>query len=68
VLAGILLGLPVALAAARLTQSLLFGLSVTDPQTLAAATATMIAIGTSAGLVPGWRAVRVQPSVVLRHE
>ena len=68
VLAGIMLGLPVALAAARLTQSLLFGLSVTDPSTLAAATATMIAIGTSAGLAPSWRAVRVQPSVVLRNE
>ena len=39
VLAGIVLGLPVALASARLTQSLLFGLSVTDPLTMAAATA-----------------------------
>jgi len=68
VLAGIVVGLPVALASARLAQSLLFGLSVTDPLTMAAATATMIGIGTSAGLAPGWRAVRVQPAVVLRHE
>ncbi len=68
VLAGIVLGLPVALASTRLTQSLLFGLSVTDPLTMAAATATMIGIGASAGLVPGWRAVRVHPAVVLRHE
>jgi predicted permease len=68
VFAGVVLGLPVALTASSLTRSLLFGLTPTDRPTLMVATAAMIAIGASAGLLPAWRATRVEPAVVLRHE
>jgi putative ABC transport system permease protein len=68
VIAGVVLGLPVALGASGLTRSLLFGLTATDRSTLAVATVAMIVIGASAGLVPAWRATRIQPAVVLRHD
>ena len=68
VFAGVVLGLPVAVAASGLTRSLLFGLTATDRPTLIVATAAMIVIGASAGFVPAWRATRVEPAVVLRHD
>jgi predicted permease len=68
VFAGVVVGLPVALALSSLTRSLLFGLTATDPPTLAVAAVAMIVIGASAGFVPAWRATRVEPAMVLRHE
>ena len=68
VFAGVVLGLPLALAAAGLTRSLLFGLTATDPSTLAVATIAMIVVGASAGFMPAWRAARIEPAMVLRHD
>jgi len=68
VFTGAVIGLPVALAVSRLARSLLFGLTTTDPSTLAVATAAMIVIGASAGFVPAWRATRIDPALVLRHD
>jgi ABC-type antimicrobial peptide transport system permease subunit len=68
VLAGVVLGLPVALGASALTRSLLFGLSATDSPTLAVAAVAMFVIRAPAGLVPAWRATQVEPAVVLRHD
>ena len=68
VLVGVAMGLPSALAATRLTEGLLFGLTPTDPVTIALATLLMIAIATLAGYLPARRAARVDPMVALRHE
>ena len=68
VLIGIALGLPAALAATRLTKGLLFGLTATDPFTIALATLVMIAVASLAGWIPARRAARVDPMVALRCE
>ncbi|HEU0004594.1 MAG TPA: ABC transporter permease, partial [Terriglobia bacterium] len=68
VLIGIALGLPAALAATRLTEGLLFGLTATDPFTIALATLVMIAVASLAGWMPASRAARVDPMVALRCE
>ena len=67
-LAGTALGLPAALAATRAVESRLYGLSASDPATIAAATAILLAVAVLAGAVPGARATRVNPVQALRYE
>jgi predicted permease len=67
-LIGVVIGLPAALAATRLTEGLLFRLSPTDPWTIAGATVVMIVAATLAGYLPARRAARVDPMVALRNE
>jgi putative ABC transport system permease protein len=66
--AGLALGVPAALAASRLVEQMLFGVSAHDPATLAAVAAAIVAAATLAGYVPARRATRVDPLVALRHE
>jgi len=66
-LAGVAIGVPAALAAARLVASRLVGLSAHDPATLAAATAVLLAVAVFAGAIPGSRATRVDPTQALRY-
>ncbi len=65
---GVAVGLPVALAATRLTEGLLFGLTPNDPLTLALAVVVMVVIAALAGYVPARRAAHVDPLRALRHE
>jgi predicted permease len=65
---GVVMGLPVALAATRLTEGLLFGLTPNDPLTLALAVLVMVAIAALAGYLPARRAARTDPLVALRTE
>jgi len=67
-LAGIVLGVPLVLGATRAVSSHLFGLSPTDPATLTAAVAALLTVALCAGLLPGWRATRVDPLQALRGE
>jgi ABC-type antimicrobial peptide transport system permease subunit len=65
---GVLVGVPVALGAGRLLESLLFRTRPADPSVLAAAAALLGAAALLAGLVPAVRAARVPPLVALRDE
>jgi ABC-type antimicrobial peptide transport system permease subunit len=65
---GALIGLAVAVAFTRVLRSLLFEVSPTDPPTLVAVTALLLATAAVASLVPARRAVRVAPMEALRHE
>ena len=65
---GLLIGLGAALAATRVMASLLFGVSVTDPLTLAGVTAFAAAVALLASYLPARRATRVDPAVTLRAE
>jgi predicted permease len=68
VLAGVALGIPLALAAARLLENLLYGLSPSDPMTLVLASSLMLAVAAIAAYLPARRAARVDPMVALRAE
>jgi predicted permease len=65
-LAGIALGAPCALAAARFIAHTLFGLSPLDPLTLAAASSALFVAGAIAGYLPARRALHSDPMAALR--
>ncbi len=68
VLIGIAIGIPLALAGARLIQGMLFGVGVVDPAVIVMASILLIAVATLAGYLPARRAAQVDPIVALRHE
>ena len=65
-LIGIALGIGGALASARVLDSMLFGISASDPLTLAAVCVTLASIALLASLVPAHRASKLDPLRVLR--
>jgi ABC-type antimicrobial peptide transport system permease subunit len=65
-LLGVAIGLAGAVAATRVLRSLLYDVSPTDPWTLAAVAALLVALAALASWVPAARAARVQPSEALR--
>jgi putative ABC transport system permease protein len=65
---GIGIGLAVAFTAARLVESLLFGVHARDPVTFVAAPLVLLAVAVVASLVPALRASAVDPVVALRQE
>jgi ABC-type antimicrobial peptide transport system permease subunit len=63
---GIVLGVPATLAASRLIQSMLFGLTPNDPAAILTAGALLAATGLLAAWVPARRASKVDPMISLR--
>jgi predicted permease len=68
VMVGAAVGLVLALALGRLVASLLYGVSARDPITMAVSVLVLLGAGAVAGLLPAWRASRVDPVVALRAE
>ncbi len=68
VLAGIAIGVPVALGAARLISNQLFGLNPADPFSLIVAASVLIGVACLAGFLPARKASKVNPLIALRYE
>jgi predicted permease len=65
---GVAIGAVAALAGGRALASRLYGVSASDPATLAAVAATLVAVAVVASWLPARRATRVDPVVALRVE
>jgi predicted permease len=66
--AGLLIGTPLAIAAARLLRSQLHGVGVADPLSFGSAVVVLTATAAVAALLPALRASRVAPIVALARE
>jgi putative ABC transport system permease protein len=67
-LPGVLIGIPLALAVARLVRSQLYGLTPDDPATIIGAVFAFTMTGLLATFVPALRASQINPIEALRHE
>lgn len=65
---GLGIGLAISLAGSRIIARFLFGVSATDPITLAAACLIILLVAVTASLVPALRAAEVDPAIALRAE
>ena len=65
---GLAIGLPAAVAAARVFEDLLFEVRSTDLLTYAVACAVLASTAVAACLIPAIRAMRIDPVDALRHE
>jgi putative ABC transport system permease protein len=67
-LVGMAIGLVASVALSRWVEGLLFGVTATDPLTLAWVVAMLLTVALIACYVPAWRATRVNPTTALRAE
>ena len=65
---GIAIGLPLALAAARLIQSTLYGVPFFSPAIFSSAILVLTCVGLLAAVLPARRASRIDPLTALRYE
>ncbi|HKG12700.1 MAG TPA: ABC transporter permease [Pyrinomonadaceae bacterium] len=68
VLIGVALGLVLAFLLTRVMSSFLFGVSPTDPATLATISLVLVFVALLASYIPARRATKVDPLIALRYE
>jgi ABC-type antimicrobial peptide transport system permease subunit len=68
VLAGFVVGIPAAMATARLIRSQLYGLGPYDPMTMLFAVSVMTGVAVLACYPPATRAMRIDPMAALRYQ
>ena len=67
-LIGIAVGVAAAFGLTRLMAGLLYGVSAIDPLTFATVAAILLVVALAACYIPAWRAMRVDPIVVMRQD
>jgi putative ABC transport system permease protein len=67
-LIGLGIGLALAVTSTRVLSSMLYGISATDPLTLAATALVLLLVALLASYLPARRATKVDPMVTLRYE
>jgi putative ABC transport system permease protein len=65
---GVAIGVVGALALSQLLSTFLFGVTATDPLTLAGAVAVLLLVASAACYIPARRAMRIDPIIALRYE
>ena len=68
VIAGVLLGMLLALLAMRLISSFLYGLTPTDPRTIVVSGGVLLVVALLAAAKPAWRAAALDPVAALRDD
>ena len=68
VVAGVVVGIPVAMLSSRLLSTMLYGVQGTDLLSMTLVISLLTVVAILAGLIPARRATRVDPMVALRYE
>jgi ABC-type antimicrobial peptide transport system permease subunit len=64
---GVSLGTGVSIWAAKLVAALLYGVEPRDPVALIGAILVLLLVAALTGVVPAWRASRIDPATVLKE-
>jgi predicted permease len=65
---GVVIGAAGALASGKLVTSFLYGMTPTEPAVLGLSVGILLFVAIGAGLIPAWRASRVDPLIALRED
>lgn len=65
---GLAIGIPAALGAGRFVSTQLYGIQPDDPWLALATVATLAVVSAAAGMIPSYRASRIDPVLALRYE
>ena len=65
---GLVIGAAASLASTKLVATFLYSMQPTEPRVYVLAAAVLSAVALGAGLVPAWRAARVDPIEALREQ
>jgi len=65
---GLAIGLPMVLGAAKVIESVLFGVKPGDPWSMVSALAILLSAALAAAYLPAWKASKTDPMVALRYE